>query len=50
MDDSAEILSQSFLQEAVVSSSGMGMGVQSLTLFIQHFHYRPPRRLSSKVP
>ena len=29
MSDSAEILSKSFLQEAVVSSSGMGRDVQS---------------------
>ena len=31
MDDSAEILFQSFLQEALVSSSGMGRDVHSLS-------------------
>ena len=36
MDDSAEILFQSFLQEARVSSSGIGRDVQSLMLPIQH--------------
>ena len=36
-DDSAEILCQSFLQEAVVSSFGTGRDVHSLTLSIQHF-------------
>ena len=50
MDDSAEILSQSFLQEAIVSSSGMGRGVHSLTFSIQHFFFQPRRRPSSKVP
>ena len=33
-DNSAEILFQSFLQEALVSSSGMGRDVQSLMLSI----------------
>ena len=36
-DDSAEILLQSFLQEALVSSSGMGRDVYSVMLSIQHF-------------
>ena len=38
-DDSAETLLQSFRQEAIVSSSGMGRDVHSLTLSIQHFLY-----------
>ena len=42
-DDSAEILFQSFLQEAPVSSSGMGRDVHSLMFFIQHFLCRPRR-------
>ena len=49
-DDSAEILFQSFLQEALVSSSGMGRDVHSLMLSIQHFFCRTPRRPPSKVP
>ena len=36
MDNSAQIFFQSFLQEAVVSSSGMVRDAHSLTLFIQH--------------
>ena len=36
-DDSPEIFFQSFLQEALVSSSGMGRGVHSLMLSIQYF-------------
>ena len=40
-DDSAEILFQSFLREALVSSSGMGRDVHSLMLPIQHYHCRP---------
>ena len=36
-DDSVEILFKSFLQEALVSSSGLGRDVHSLTLSIQHF-------------
>ena len=41
-DDSAdEILLRSFLQEAVVSSSGMGTDVHSLKLSIKHFLCRP---------
>ena len=35
-DDSAEILFQSFLRDAIVSNSGMGRDVRSLTLSIQH--------------
>ena len=40
-DDSAEIDFQSFLREALVSRSGMGRDVHSLTLSIQHFFCRP---------
>ena len=36
-DNSAEILFQSFLQEAAVSSSGMSRNVHSLILSIQYF-------------
>ena len=36
MDNSAEILFQSFLQEALVSSSGIGRDVHSFVLSIQH--------------
>ena len=36
-NDSAEILLQSFLQEAHLSSSGIGRNVHSLMLSIQHF-------------
>ena len=36
-DDSAEVLFQSFLQEALVSGSGMGRDVHSLMLSIQQF-------------
>ena len=49
-DDSAEILFQSFPQEAIMSSAGMGRDVHSLMLFIQHFLCRPRRRPLSKVP
>ena len=49
-DDSAEILFQSFLQEAHVSSSGMGKDVHSLMLSIQHFLCRPRRCSPYKVP
>ena len=48
-DDSAEILFQSFLQEALVSSSGMGRDVHSLMLSIQHFLCRPRHRPPCKV-
>ena len=45
MDDSAEILFQSFLREAVfVSSSGMSRDARSLTLSSQHFLCQPRRR------
>ena len=49
-DDSAEILFQSFVPEATVSSSGMGRDGQSLTLAIQDFLCRPRRRPLTKVP
>ena len=49
-DDSAEILFQSFLQEAIVSTFSLGRDVHSLTLSIQHFLCRPRRRPSSKMP
>ena len=49
-DGSAEILFQSFLQTALVSSSGTGRGVHSLMLSIQHFLCRPQQRSPSKVP
>ena len=49
-DDSAEILFQSFLQEAIVSRSDMDRDVQSLMLSIRHFLCRPRRRPPSKVP
>ena len=48
--DSAEIFFQSFLQEALDSSSGMGRDVHSLLLFLQHFLCWPQRRPPSKVP
>ena len=44
-DDSAEILFQSFLQEVIVSRSGVGRDVQFLVLYIQYFLCRPRRRL-----
>ena len=43
-DDSAEILFQFFLQEALLGSSGMGRDVHSL-MSIQHFLCQPRRRL-----
>ena len=49
-DDSAEALLQSILQEALVSSSGMGRGARSLMLSIQHFLCRPWRRPLSMMP
>ena len=49
-DDSAENLFQSFLRDALVSSSSMGRDVDSLMLSIQHFLCRPRRRPPSKVP
>ena len=36
-DESAEILFQLFLREAIVGSSGMGRKIHSLTMSIQHF-------------
>ena len=47
---SAEILFQSFLQEALVSRSSMGRVVYPLMLSIQRFLCRPQHRPSSKVP
>ena len=49
-DDLAEILFQSFPQEALVSSSGVGRDVHSLILSIQHFLCRSRRCPPSKVP
>ena len=49
-DDVTEILFQSFLQEALVRSFGMGRDVHSLTLSIQHFLCWPRRRPPSEVP
>ena len=53
MDDSAEILFQSFLQEALVSSPGMGRDVHSLMLSILHFlcrlWCRPPRKTPRRM-
>ena len=36
-DDQAEILFQSFVREAIVSSSGMGRDVHSLMLSVSEF-------------
>ena len=44
IDNSAEMLFQSFLQEAILSSSGMGRDVNSLMLSIQHFLCQPQHR------
>ena len=49
-DDSADILFQSFVQEAHVSSSRMGRVVHPLTVSIRHFLCRPRLRPPSKVP
>ena len=49
-DDSAEILFQSFLQEAIVSSSGVGRDFHSWMLSIHHFLFRPRCRPPPKVP
>ena len=51
-EDFAEILFQSFLQEAIVSSSDMGKDVSPVMLSIQHFFCRLRRPLLplSKVP
>ena len=48
--DSTEILFQSFLQEAFMSSSGLGRAVHSLVLSIQHFLCRPRSRPPSRCP
>ena len=48
--DLTKILFQSYLQEAILSSSGMGENAYSLMLSIQHFLCRPRRRPPSKVP
>ena len=50
MDDSAEILSQPFVQEGLLSSSGTGRDVHSLMLSIRHFLFQPRRHSPSKVP
>ena len=49
-DMRAEILFQSFLQEAFVSSSDVDRDVHSLMLSIHRFLCRPRRRPPSKVP
>ena len=49
MNDPAESLFQPFAGEAVVSSSGVGRDIHSLTLSIQHF-LRPPRPRSGELP
>ena len=48
--NSTEIFFQPFQQGAIVSSSGRGRDVQSLTLSIQHFRCRPQHCPPSKVP
>ena len=49
-DDSAEMFFQCFLQEAIVSSSGIGWDAHSLMLSIKHSLRRPRRRPPSNVP
>ena len=49
-DNSAEIPFQSFLQEVLVISSGMGRDVQSLMLSIQHFLCWPQQCPPSEMP
>ena len=49
-DDSAEIIFRSLLQEARVSSSGIGRDVCFLMLFIQHSLCRPRRRPPPRCP
>ena len=44
------LLFQSFLEEPLVSKSGIGRDVHSLMLSIQHFLCRPRRHPPSKVP
>ena len=46
--NSAEVFLPSFLQEALVSGSGMGRDVHSSMLSVQHFLCRPQRRPPSK--
>ena len=48
--NSADILLQSFLWEAIISSSGMGRDVHSLVLSIHHFLVWKQCRQPSKVP
>ena len=48
-EDFAEILFQSFLYEALVSSSGMGRDVRSLMLSIQHLLCSPRHQPPAKV-
>ena len=50
IDDLAEILFQSFQWKAIVSGSGMGRDVYSLTLSIQHFLCQPQCHQTSKMP
>ena len=47
--DSAEILFQTVLREAIISSSDIGRDVHSLMWSIQRFFCRPGRRPSSEV-
>ena len=49
-DDLAEVLFQSCLQKALVSSSGMSRIVYSLMLSILHFLCRPRRSPPFRVP
>ena len=49
-DDSADILFQPFLQEALLSSCGIFRDVHSFTLSIQHSLCRPRRCPPSKEP
>ena len=48
LNDSAQILFQSCLQEAIVSSSGMGQDIHSIVLSIQHFLSKAPWRMVFK--
>ena len=48
-DDTAEILSHSFLQEAIVSSLYMGRDAHSLMLSTQHFLSCLPSRVSRQM-
>ena len=48
--DSAEILLQTFLRDALVSSSGMGGYFHSLMFSVQHFLCRTRHRPPSQVP